>query len=719
MKNKAFWRAMDCLSHPLSMGAILLLLLNDHLLRQTRPSWWTGKIGDFAWLLFAPFVLAALLAWLIPPLLANQEKAVGWLAFSLTGLEFALVNLFSPFHALTVRGLEALLGWEVKLWRDPTDLLALPMLLIGCFLWKRKRVLLPSRRGWVAISLAVLATVANTPAPPDYGITCLAKRNSTIIALQTSWDPAFASEDGGLTWRRVTPSEISSLTKVKCEWFTESWQISNPRDEQIVYRFLPAEGIERSEDGGQSWHREVNLSWGKTREFYYKRFRDSEWGRTEMDPGPLDAVIHPSTRNVVVAMGHEGVLVRTPNGEWHWVAVGPYERVDLKSAGTIRSLISGELWLALVLFFMALGTLACHGGQNRLIEYLVVAGWCLWGFIVIAGPAAHYATAGHMVNFSGMITPLILVSGLLAAPLGLRVLELYHLSPLALMVAVVTAASGGVLFALPYVLWSQGGISRYSTATLFALLLAAATVSAGAWYLQRLLGAISPAVEAEEEERPEALRAPVKWTFGLQWMLATPVGYVVGVLLGGRISAGVSIIPYHMLRWVGSEVVKGAVIGASIGLMQWVVLRRRGRWGRWALASTLGMAVAWALAGNVRLLLSSTFGIKEYGISYAISKAVVGTLLGCAQWLVLRHQARRAGWWILASAVGWSLGLAIELLLARTIIGNVLMGAWIVVGALLGMDGAQTNVAAIAVIAGAVVGAVTGSVLVWLLQRSG
>jgi hypothetical protein len=28
------------------------LLINDHLLREFWPSWWTGKIGDFAWLLF-------------------------------------------------------------------------------------------------------------------------------------------------------------------------------------------------------------------------------------------------------------------------------------------------------------------------------------------------------------------------------------------------------------------------------------------------------------------------------------------------------------------------------------------------------------------------------------------------------------------------------------------------------------------------------------------
>jgi len=41
--NKAFWRAVHSLSHPVTMGAVVVLLLNDHLLRHTWPSWWTWQ----------------------------------------------------------------------------------------------------------------------------------------------------------------------------------------------------------------------------------------------------------------------------------------------------------------------------------------------------------------------------------------------------------------------------------------------------------------------------------------------------------------------------------------------------------------------------------------------------------------------------------------------------------------------------------------------------
>jgi hypothetical protein len=51
--NLVFRHAVISLSHPVSIGAIMLLLFNDHIWRRVALSWITGKIGDFAWLIFA------------------------------------------------------------------------------------------------------------------------------------------------------------------------------------------------------------------------------------------------------------------------------------------------------------------------------------------------------------------------------------------------------------------------------------------------------------------------------------------------------------------------------------------------------------------------------------------------------------------------------------------------------------------------------------------
>jgi hypothetical protein len=38
--------ALACLADPLTLAAIGLLLLNDHVLKPTIPSWLTGKLSD-------------------------------------------------------------------------------------------------------------------------------------------------------------------------------------------------------------------------------------------------------------------------------------------------------------------------------------------------------------------------------------------------------------------------------------------------------------------------------------------------------------------------------------------------------------------------------------------------------------------------------------------------------------------------------------------------
>ncbi len=64
MTNIAFRRTLIALSHPASIVALIMVLLNDHWWQRVAPSWFIGKIDDFAWLIGAPFLLAAAQAWL-------------------------------------------------------------------------------------------------------------------------------------------------------------------------------------------------------------------------------------------------------------------------------------------------------------------------------------------------------------------------------------------------------------------------------------------------------------------------------------------------------------------------------------------------------------------------------------------------------------------------------------------------------------------------------
>ena len=74
-------------------------------------------------------------------------------------------------------------------------------------------------------------------------------------------------------------------------------------------------------------------------------------------------------------------------------------------------------------------------------------------------------------------------------------------------------------------------------------------------------------------------------------------------------------------------------------------------------------------------------------VGWVVGTGLIGLVAGVLQWLVLRQTVARAGWWVLASTVGWVAGIPI--------------------GEMVGWNGL-----------GAVYGAITGAVLVGLLRQS-
>ncbi|KYF51085.1 hypothetical protein BE08_09470, partial [Sorangium cellulosum] len=115
-------RSRRSLLHPLWLGALALLVLNDHALKGSGllPGWLTGKLSDLAGLLVAPAALAALLR------VSSRRGFLG--AHVATGAVFSAINL-APQAARAVEALMALtpLPWRITV--DPTDLMALPALL--------------------------------------------------------------------------------------------------------------------------------------------------------------------------------------------------------------------------------------------------------------------------------------------------------------------------------------------------------------------------------------------------------------------------------------------------------------------------------------------------------------------------------------------------------------------------------------------------------------
>ena len=182
------------------------------------------------------------------------------------------------------------------------------------------------------------------------------------------------------------------------------------------------------------------------------------------------------------------------------------------------------------------------------------------------------------------------------------------------------------------------------------------------------------------------------WGFWLGWVVASAVGVPVGFIMGFFLGAFIAL-PLGLEGWP-TDLALGIGLGIGVGVSQWLVLRQRltGA-GWWVLAS--------AAAGTV-IFLALTIGYSEslsFGtlLRYAVVMALSGAVVGILQWLVLRGKVSRAGWWVLASTVGWGFGMTVSRVIP-----------W---------GGTDEDSLLPLAVTGAVMGAVTGAALVWLLRQ--
>lgn len=168
------------------------------------------------------------------------------------------------------------------------------------------------------------------------------------------------------------------------------------------------------------------------------------------------------------------------------------------------------------------------------------------------------------------------------------------------------------------------------------------------------------------------------------------LGWVFANLLG---VATVGVIRFTPLTAIPGKLVSPMLIGLPIGLAQWIALRR-----------VAPISVLWVFTIPISLILGLItspvfagmwkFLDDESILAMTLFCMIIGLLVGLAQWLFLRAHFNRSLIWVLPSAGGF--GLAIAIVLATNLIN-------------------QSGIASIILIT-LVYAIATGGVLSWLLS---
>lgn len=176
-----------------------------------------------------------------------------------------------------------------------------------------------------------------------------------------------------------------------------------------------------------------------------------------------------------------------------------------------------------------------------------------------------------------------------------------------------------------------------------------------------------------------------------RWIRATLAGWLLGIpliiilaLIGEAVGIG------------GAQVLVGVGMGAGIGFMQGRVIKRALKAPTyWFWSCLVGVGTPFLAVDIARL------AGKQFPYSLQASIALGGFIAGVWQQFILRPHSCNSGWWILASAFGWTLAA-----------GTAAVADWQPLRGLWGAVAYLTIVAS----GGLILGLITGAALVWMLR---
>ena len=240
---------------------------------------------------------------------------------------------------------------------------------------------------------------------PDRGITNVGTTEDGTLHAGGRTYGQFLSRDGGLTW-----SERSDRT-VGIEWGKES--ADTPRGRYVIegpqVLLIDSDGLSERvysttylRAPGNVWTQKLDSD-----------LRDVD----ELTTQPHRMAYHSVSGNLVLAMGRQGVVVGTPDGQWKRSALGHYSPSDFSFGGKTRLLLSrSDFWATITLLSISMT------GAALIFFQLPAGDWRPRAFappcvMAVYGLWATAMISGLLLNPSGVVA--VVLYGLILLVLGL------------------------------------------------------------------------------------------------------------------------------------------------------------------------------------------------------------------------------------------------------------------------------------------------------------
>ena len=447
--------ALRSLASPWSVGAILVLMLNDHILKASWPGWFTGKLSDFAGMVFFPLLVAAVVSRRRPEVTVWPL----WTGVILTGALFSAINV-SPRAVTAIESAMAGLGVPWQVTADPTDLMALPMLAAPMAIWRRSRSrsTLRDRRPFeMVVLLAAAGASIATSCVDAYPAVWAVEADGRALVAYTD-DRTYMSIDGGGSWSEVSvrredlPPRAESSTMACFE-----------NDPDHCFRLISPLTVEETGPDGE-WTTAFHIS--SERVDYMQRSFTGGCSDYVVDVTDI-AISDGGDPIVVVAAGDTGLLVRQPDGAWDRGVLPRWTVAPVADVGRGPTFEVSAAWGIAALSAMIVASVAAR----RMVPGHGTRDGFWWGAARLTGVSGAAGVALLGSGFLGTLAGQFLSLGMLPALVGFGRLVFWlpdavgrRHRPLRFMAIALIPLAGGLVSHLIWLLWRAAVIESYAVA---------------------------------------------------------------------------------------------------------------------------------------------------------------------------------------------------------------------------------------------------------------
>lgn len=471
------------LGHPVTVAALVVLVVNDHVLKAEFPGFVTGKLSDVAGLALAPALAAVVVTLLVPRL---PDAAAAAFGLVVVGAGFTAVKA-SEYGADVASALWSVANGPSVIRADSSDLLALPALALAWWVWSRARNRPASGRlarlvrVLVVLPAALLGVAATSLTQYPFTVAIGEWDGHLVLGQAAGYghpghiEQWLTSQDDGRTWGSLTvPGPVS---QAQVDVRQDGCVPDEPRH---CYRVVPGHlRVEETVDGGVVWQ----TGWAVSDAARARLAADSYPDLTDLT-GWLSSrslVVRQAAGGghvVLVANGRDGLARRAPDGTWERIVFPADSETPLVLPGTVSEEqtmaarfadLPAELGLSVVAgclaFLVAADVAARRAGHRRIVVgfhlvLLLLAVPMLLPAFDSTDRLFRTAFVVGGVGFAG-----IAAAGALAAVLTSRLVTGRWVLAAAGLAALTTLAVSA-----PFVLWGIGVLGSFSVAVVLAVL---------------------------------------------------------------------------------------------------------------------------------------------------------------------------------------------------------------------------------------------------------